>query len=94
MVEGGRPTRWVEVSRWVGTQPACTCLLLAAQIQDRNRLFSLGVEHSLSKRKVDGSNPSIGLHFCSPPPRCVLLFFLWGAPVRSRDRLVGTGIAE
>ena len=28
-----------------------------------NRLFSLGVEHSLSKRKVDGSNPSIGFSF-------------------------------
>jgi hypothetical protein len=28
-----------------------------------NRLFSLGVEHSLSKRKVDGSNPSIGYFF-------------------------------
>ncbi len=30
-----------------------------------NRLFSLGVEHSLSKRKVDGSNPSIGYLFFS-----------------------------
>jgi hypothetical protein len=28
-----------------------------------NCLFSLGVEHSLSKRKVDGSNPSIGFWF-------------------------------
>ena len=60
----------------MGTQPACTGLLLSAQIQDRNRLFSLGVEHSLSKRKVDGSNPSIGLHFCSPSP--VLLFIFVG----------------
>jgi hypothetical protein len=38
-------------------------MVLALWVNNRKRLFSLGVEHSLSKRKVDGSNPSIGYLF-------------------------------